>query len=347
MLETLHLYASIPDDIARAAEILRAGGTVAFPTETVYGLGANALSAEAVARVFIAKGRPSWDPLIVHVPDYAHVLKLTEIDANHAVRVDRLAEAFWPGPLTLLLPRCAEIRDIVTSGRRLVGMRVPAHPAAQALLRATGLPLAAPSANRFGHTSPTTAQHVRDDLEGRIAAVLDAGPTDIGLESTVLDPTTDPMTLYRPGALTAEELAEVTGTSVKVYSKDRQVDSGADSALRNSLPAPGVDLRHYAPHAELILTGGHPDDLLRSLAQGEAGDRIGVLLPLNWGSGGANRLVEPWAQWDDHTSLAARLFAGLRNLDARGARVIYCPLPAPGGLRDALRDRLLKAARRH
>ena len=348
MPETLRLSASHPEDVARAAELLRAGGTVAFPTETVYGLGANALSPEAVAAIFAAKERPSWDPLIVHVAEYLDVLALVEMDAELGRRVERLAAAFWPGPLTLLLPRRPHVPDAVTAGRPLVGIRIPAHPAAQALLRAACMPLAAPSANRFGHTSPTTAQHVLDDLAGRIDAVLDAGPTRIGIESTVLDPSPDVMTLYRPGSFTPEQIEVVAEARVRLFKPEDSLaaEASTQAARQAGLPAPGIGLRHYAPHAELILVQGGVEALERALADQDAGRlRVGVLLPNGWLLSGTQYLTEPWASWNDADRLAARLFSGLRRLDARGAQVIYCPLPPAGGLRDAIRDRLQKAAR--
>jgi L-threonylcarbamoyladenylate synthase len=217
MRQTLHLHASNPADIFRAADLLRAGETVAFATETVYGLGANALSSPAVEEIYIAKQRPSWDPLIVHIHSTAQLNEITEIPAVYADRIAALATAFWPGPLTLLLPRNSRIPDAVTSGRPLVGVRIPSHQAAQYLLQAAQIPIAAPSANTFGHTSPTTAAHVLADLDGRIAAVLDAGPTSVGIESTVLDPCRTPMRLYRPGAVTPEQLTQAIGVAVQVF----------------------------------------------------------------------------------------------------------------------------------
>jgi L-threonylcarbamoyladenylate synthase len=183
-----------------AAAILRRGGTVALPTETVYGLGANALNAAAVASIFAAKERPGWDPLIVHVADEAMLATIVR-EVPEAAR--KLMKAYWPGPLTMLLPRSAAVPDAVTAGRDLVGVRMPGHPVALEVIRRAGVPVAAPSANRFGHTSPTTAEHVLEDLDGRIDAVLDAGPTAFGVESTVLDPNGSPILVYRPGAVTA------------------------------------------------------------------------------------------------------------------------------------------------
>lgn len=336
---TLHLDATKAADIERAAVLLREGHLVAFATETVYGLGANAFSAEAVARIFEAKRRPSWDPLIVHIASVEQVGRVAKVPEKIKQRIAQLARAFWPGPLTLLLPRSAAISDAVTAGRKLVGVRVPAHETAQALLAAAGVPIAAPSANLFGHTSPTSAAHVFSDLDGRIEAVLDAGPTSVGVESTVLDPTQTPMVLYRPGAITAEQLEFATGVAVKIF-----VPDGRQGQAHASLPSPGVGIRHYAPHARMVLAGGSEEDLASALRAQRRGERVGVLLPIGW-SIVADAVVQPWARWGDLESLAAMLFAGLRALDDRGVTVILCPMPEAGGIADAIRDRLEKAAR--
>src|SRR6202789_1147800 len=234
MMQTLRLT-STPEDLARASEILRSGGLVAFPTETVYGLGANALAPAAVARIFAAKQRPAWDPLIVHLASAARLTEVTEIDPALQPRINALSEAFWPGPLTLLLPRAPRIPDSVTAGRPLVGVRIPAHPVALELLRLTRLPIAAPSANTFGHTSPTTAAHVLADLNGRIDAVLDGGATAVGVESTVLDP--QRMIVYRPGAITLDQIEAVCGIPAKLYI------APSSAAPQESLPSPGVGIR--------------------------------------------------------------------------------------------------------
>jgi len=339
MATTLHLDASKPADVLHAAELLRGGKLVAFATETVYGLGANALSASAVAEIFAAKRRPSWDPLIVHIASIEQLGGLTELSEDLKTRVNSLASTFWPGPLTLLLPRSAAIPDAVTAGRELVGIRIPSHSAAQALLQAVQLPIAAPSANLFGHTSPTTAAHVLADLNGRIDAVLDAGPTNIGLESTVLDPTTTPMTLYRPGAISPLQITAATGVAVQTFVAPET------SAEPESLPSPGIGIRHYAPRARLELVGPSVDALQAALkASHPATETIGVLLPSDWQLQG-DALIEPWGAWNDPTAQASALFAAMRALDDRGATLILCPLPPPGGLADAIRDRLEKAAR--
>jgi L-threonylcarbamoyladenylate synthase len=265
-VKTERLDACRPEDVERAAKILRQGGLVAFPTETVYGLAANALSAEAVEKIFVAKQRPHWDPLIVHLCDLDMLAELTSLPILplrerrtegyacadrmlHTARV--LIHQFWPGPLTLLLPRSECIPDAVTAGRPLVGLRMPSHPVARRLIERAGVPLAAPSANLFGHTSPTTAAHVLADLDGYIDAVLDGGPTDVGLESTVAEIVPDGVIVYRAGAVdlhTVSRRDEIGWV--------RNYEPPAVRATPESLPSPGVGLRHYAPHARLILVGG-------------------------------------------------------------------------------------------
>jgi L-threonylcarbamoyladenylate synthase len=331
-----------PSGIEAAAEILREGGTVAFPTETVYGLGANALDPAAVAKIFVAKGRPSWDPLIVHVGGREMLNRVAVVTAQ----AERLMEAFWPGPLTLLLERTKEVPDAVTAGRPLVGVRMPSHPVALALIRAAGVPIAAPSANRFGHTSPTTAAHVLEDLDGRIDAVLDGGPTAVGVESTVLDPGQEegqePMLIYRPGAVTPEMIEAVAG-AVRIFRPAIAADDNP-STLPSSMPSPGVGIRHYAPRARMILVDGAAELSAKAEEFLRAGERVGVMLPQRWAAT-ASAEVFSWGDWKDGQALAQRLFAGLRDLDARGVTVILCPLPEAGGVGLAIRDRLEKAAR--
>jgi L-threonylcarbamoyladenylate synthase len=335
--------------LERAAAILRAGGLVALPTETVYGLGANALDAAAVEKIFAAKERPSWDPLIVHV-DGREMAGTVAREVPAAARA--LMDAFWPGPLTLLLPRAEVIPDAVTAGRDLVGMRMPAHAVALELIRRAGVPIAAPSANRFGATSPTTAEHVLADLDGRIDAVLDAGPTAVGVESTVLDPNRSPMLIYRPGAITAAQIRKVGGP-VEHY-QELPLREGAE---REALPSPGVGIRHYAPQARVVLVenckGG---DMAWGVYENAAlfmKERVGVMLPE--GLPGEHSMEEsrnhldfaeifPWGRWSDPEELAKRLFAGLRYLDGLGCGAIVCPMPQGDGIAVAIRDRLRKAA---
>ena len=326
-----------------AAGLLRGGGTVALPTETVYGLGANALDGAAVARIFAAKERPDWDPLIVHVCDEVMLARVVA-DVPEVAR--RLMEAFWPGPLTLLLRRSEGIPDGVTAGRPLVGVRMPAHPVALELIRRAGVPVAAPSANRFGHTSPTTAAHVLADLDGRIDAVVDGGATECGVESTVVDATVSPMVVYRPGAVTLEQLAAVGGP-VRMYEEQGELRARP----RGALPSPGVGLRHYAPRARVVLVEGEGiAGRLTEALRGVSGGVVGLMLPDGVPDGEVDvagvSAVYAWGAWGRPEELAQRLFAGLRELDGRGCEVIVCPVPGDAGIGRAIRDRLRKAASR-
>jgi L-threonylcarbamoyladenylate synthase len=335
--------------ITRAAQILRAGGLVALPTETVYGLGANALDAEAVARIFAAKQRPAWDPVIVHIAGgVPRNPMLEELVSGYPPWARDLMAAFWPGPLTLLLPRSKAVPDAVTAGRPLVGVRMPAHPVAFELIRLAGVPVAAPSANVFSHTSPTTAAHVLGDLDGRIDAILDAGATQHGVESTVLDPNQSPMVIYRPGAITAEQIRAVAGP-VDIFLSPML----PSSEPRDALPSPGVGLRHYAPRARLILVEAPLAELaarVTEIAQ-SGSERIGLMLPVEIATSeiyaaefkAAGATVFLWGRWAALEELAHNLYAGLRALDAQGCTLIVCPLPPPEGLGAAIRDRLLKA----
>lgn len=233
-----------PDRIARAASILRDGRLVAFPTETVYGLGANALDAEAVARIFQAKGRPANNPVIVHVAEPDDVCHVADAWPEIAAR---LAARFWPGPLTLVLPKSKSVPGIVTAQGATVAVRIPAHPVALALIRAAGVPVAAPSANRSCRLSPTCAEHVWNDLNSRIDMILDAGPTTGGLESTVLDVTSSPPRLLRPGLISPSEIEAVIGPIAR---------SSFVTSVESSLPSPGMMPRHYAPKAGLECANG-------------------------------------------------------------------------------------------
>lgn len=321
--------------MARAVELIRAGGTVAFPTETVYGLGANALDPAAVAKIFAAKDRPGWDPLIVHIEGDAMLERVAALTSELREPAKALMKAFWPGPLTILLPRTVEVPDAVTAGRPLVGVRMPAHPVARELIRRAALPIAAPSANLFGKPSPTTAAHVLADLDGRIDAVLDGEPTAVGVESTVLD--LGARAIYRPGAVTAEMISRIIGDEVRV------VAGGTNSASApEGLPSPGMGMRHYAPRARLVLVDGQ-QELLAEIDK-YLGSEVGVMLPDGWNQGAAEFSFR-WGPWADAEVLARLLYFGLRMLDERGVKVIVCPVPAMGGLGEALRDRLEKAAR--
>lgn len=330
---------SSASSIARAAECLRAGGLVAFPTETVYGLGVHALDVEAVRRLFAAKGRPADDPLIVHVRSLEDVRPLVRGDLPAAA--ERLAGRFWPGPLTLVLPRSPRVPDAVTAGLDTVAVRVPAHPVARALLEAAQIPVAAPSANLFSRPSPTRADHVLHDLDGRIDFVIDGGPTSVGVESTVLDLSGTTPAILRPGAVTAGMLTEVLGEVAR--------HEGRTSGAQRS---PGLLEKHYAPRTPLTVYEG-PRALERLAADAvEAtlrGQHIALVVP-----------DERRARFDDPAlrvigagpahdpaAMASRLYAALREADAAGADAIYAlGVEHDTGLGAALRDRLHRAAGR-
>jgi L-threonylcarbamoyladenylate synthase len=328
------------DVILAAADHIRAGNLVAFPTETVYGLGANALDAAAVQRIFTAKGRPASDPLIIHLHD---VEQLALVVSPIPPIVQELASQFWPGPLTLILPRHPRVPAEVTAGRNTVAVRIPRHPVALALLDAARTPIAAPSANRFARPSPTTAQHVLEDLDGRIEVVLDAGPAPIGLESTIVDVTQTPPALLRPGGTPAEALRALLPDMVV---REHFL------APESTAPAPGAFLKHYAPRAELRLFDGprlavlaHMWKTARQLVDAEHA-AVGVLA-VDEDRAAFNGLPVQIATLGPAENLDAvgrRLFAGLRELDQSGVGVILARLPAREGLGLAIWDRLFRAA---
>jgi L-threonylcarbamoyladenylate synthase len=332
-----------PGAIARAAQVLRRGGLVAFPTETVYGLGAHALDADAVARIYSAKGRPAHNPLIVHL---AGAELLPRLAREVPGRAHALAAAFWPGPLTLVLPRQPEVPAIVTAGGPTVAVRVPAHPVARELLRAAGLPVVAPSANRFTRPSPTTAQHVLADLRGHVDLVLDGGPTPIGVESTVIDLTRTPPVLLRPGGVTLEALRahvpDLADGTAAALPTDRA--AGAPAA------SPGMLARHYAPAAEVLLYAGPVRErVLAAMAAAArerraAGQRVAVLVHGQDAGWFAGEDVEVVPLGDDLDAVARELFATLRSLDARQVDVVIVRQFAAAGLGRTLADRLRRAA---
>ena len=317
-----------PAVVAEAASVLRGGGLVAFPTETVYGLGANALDASAVARIFAAKGRPAHNPLIVHV---AEAIEARWVAVDWPDAAARLAERFWPGPLTLVLPKQPTVPDVVTAGGPTVAVRMPAHPVARALIQAAGVPLAAPSANRSTELSPTRAEHVLRGLAGRIDMLLDAGPTAGGIESTVLDLTSSPPRLLRPGLIGLAELASVIGPVSHV---------APSRAPAESLPSPGMLPRHYAPRTplECIETGGAE----RITALLREGKRLGWV---PFGDAGPTPAgVRLGVLPTDPAAYAAGLYAVLHELDAAGLDCILVTLPPDSEDWLAVRDRLRRAA---
>jgi L-threonylcarbamoyladenylate synthase len=320
--------------IEQAAAVIRAGGLVAFPTETVYGLGADALNPDAVRRIFEAKERPTWDPLIVHVSDADELRRLVRAMPPAA---ERLVQTLMPGPLTLVLPKADCVPDLVTAGRPTVAVRIPTHPVALALIRASATPIAAPSANRFGRPSPTTADHVMADLAGRIEMVLDAGATPVGVESTVLDLTSEPPVILRPGGVPRETIESLIG-SVRLL--EEAFPEG------QPLPSPGTSPRHYAPRVPVLLCPPEPTALFQAAQDAlNLYEQIGVMAPDGWQLPQSPRLVRfEWGEWGNWQQLARQLFAGLRALEAHGVEAILCPLPPASKLALALRDRLLRAA---
>lgn len=328
--------------LQRAAAVLHLGGLVAFPTETVYGLGAIATRPDAVARVFAAKGRPPRNPLIVHVADVAGARALVQAWPSAA---ERLAEACWPGPLTLVLPRGPQIPDAVTGGGPTVAVRVPAHPVALALLRAVGAPLAAPSANRSSHISPTQAAHVLADLDGRIEMLLDAGATPGGIESTVVDLGTTPPRLLRPGLVTPARLRQLLPDLELSAVARAASDATGAGTVADAPRSPGHLGRHYAPRARVECCVD--DATARVAALSAAGLRCACL---RCGTPATDRLatvpdVQTASLPAEVHAYAAQLYATLRELDAGGPNVIVVELPPDTEAWLAVRDRLLRAAR--
>jgi L-threonylcarbamoyladenylate synthase len=315
----------IGTDVERSASLIVHGGLVAFATETVYGLGANALEAHAVVRVFEVKGRPRFDPLIVHVADRSWIDRLA---ASVPENAKRLMERFWPGPLTLVLPKTRLVPDIVTAGLPSVGIRMPAHPSALRLLERAGTPIAAPSANLFGHVSPTTARHVAEQLGSRIDYILDGGPCSVGVESTVLDMTGKFPVLLRPGGLSREQLEEVIG---------RITSPSAASPDDHPKPGPGMLTTHYAPRTPLVLLG--QNEPLPNLA------RIGLLAFVSEPPLDRFVAVEILSPTGDLAEAAANLFAAMRRLDGQGLDLIVARAVPETGLGEAINDRLKRAAR--
>ncbi|HEX5147675.1 MAG TPA: L-threonylcarbamoyladenylate synthase [Candidatus Limnocylindrales bacterium] len=333
MVETRILSGDDPAAIYAAAAAIRAGEPVAFPTETVYGLGADALDASAVARVFAAKERPAFDPLIVHLADPDEVGRYAvDADADDP-RVTALAEAFWPGPLTIVLRKRPAIRGIVTAGLETVGLRVPDHPVAHALLVAAGVPIAAPSANRFGRVSPTRAEHVVAQLGGRIGIVLDGGPCRVGVESTVILLADGAAHLLRPGGTPAEAIETIIGP----------LETPADSPTTSSL-APGRATSHYAPGPPMVLVSG------REGAVAMSGERLGLLAAdddtrrIAESVGGPYAVVEVLSPTGDEIEQAANLFDALHRLADTGLDRIVAQSVPETGLGRAVMDRLRRAA---
>jgi L-threonylcarbamoyladenylate synthase len=327
-----HTLALFDTAVARAAQLLSAGDVVALPTETVYGLAANALDARAVARIFEVKGRPAHNPVIVHIASEEMARRCV---ADWPSLADKLTKAFWPGPLTVVLPRSREIPDIVTAGGTTVGVRWPSHPFIQTVIRACGFPLAVPSANLSGRISPTTAQHVLKSLGDKIDLIVDGGPSQVGLESTVLDLTVAPPRVLRPGTMPAESLRAVVGEV-----------RGAERGIRNGalLRSPGLLPRHYAPKGKLIvLAWGDESDLHRQLAACNLQPAMTHVIAhrrIPSGKGFGRVTMIP----DDANVFARAIYAELHRCDEAGAQCIVVEAVPETAEWQAINDRLRRAA---
>ena len=335
-MKTRYLTAA---DIMEAAEILRTGGLVGIPTETVYGLGANGLNPEAVGRIFEAKGRPQDNPLILHVPSAEWLERYCR---NVPQMAHALTDRFWPGPLTMILERREMVPDVVTAGLPTVGMRCPDHPVTRAILEAAGVPVAAPSGNTSGRPSPTTAAHMWEDMDGKIEAIVDGGPCRVGVESTIIDLTVHPPRLLRPGGVSLEELQEVLG------------EVAVDDAVRRLLGAgekpraPGMKYRHYAPKAPVTVVTGDPKRGAEYIGS-QASPEDGVIcfaeyIPL---LENGVRPVRNLGSASDKGEQARRVFDALRSFDQTSVPAIWAQCPDPAGLGLAVANRLNKAAGFH
>ena len=339
-MQTQLLSAASPEAISLAARLFSEGQLVAFPTETVYGLGANALDPAAVLSIFAAKGRPADNPLIVHIWNRGQLEGLCEIPDG----AEPLMDAFWPGPLTMLFPRTEKIPDEVTAGLPTVAVRMPSMPCTRDLLQACGLPIAAPSANRSGRPSPTTAQHVLEDMNGCIPLILDGGPCQVGLESTVLDLTRGQPTILRPGGITKEMIEGVLGTEVAL----------AGSILRPLQPdekalSPGMRYKHYAPKGTVTLVDGPEEAVLCALRENvlrdrQAGKKSCALCFTEHMGALAGCDPHDIGSISDEAQVAHRLFDILRRLDQEGMETIYSEVIPPEGVGLAVMNRLGRAA---
>ncbi len=321
-------------DIEAAAAILRAGGLVGIPTETVYGLGANGLDPAAVRRIFEAKGRPQDNPLILHIPDPSWLERYCR-DVPAAAR--RLAEQFWPGPLTMILPRRALVPDEVTCGLETVGVRCPDHPVTLAIIRAAGVPVAAPSGNRSGRPSPTCARHMLEDMEGRIQAVVDGGPCGVGVESTIVDLTLPVPRLLRPGGLPLEALEAVLGR----VDVDRAVTAPLSPGEKPR--APGMKYRHYAPRAPVTVVTGDGAATAAYIRR-QAGANTGVICFGEYRDRFPGCTVRSIGPAGDRGEQARRVFDALRSFDGTPVTAIFAQCPGEEGLGLAVANRLKKAA---
>lgn len=323
------------DVIDKAGELLKNGGLVAFPTETVYGLGANALDASAVRKVFAAKGRPADNPLILHVSSPRDVEVLAKNIPDIAYR---LMDRFWPGPLTLVLPRRDIVPSVVTGGLDTVAVRMPDHTIALLLIERAGVPVAAPSANTSGRPSPTSAEHVISDLLGKIDMIIDGGVTGIGVESTVLDVTSCPPCILRPGGVSLEELRELI-PDVTVASDEKVTRPRS----------PGMKYRHYSPEAEVIIVSGDEDGVREKMNElssqyAQAGKKVGIMVTRELSCGLDGDVLKVMGSRSDHRRIAASLYSLLREFDSDGVDVVLVEAISNEGLGFAVMNRLYRAA---
>ena len=322
------------NDLSRAADVLRAGGLVVFPTETVYGLGGDATRDEAAKKIYAAKGRPSDNPLIIHIATPADAEEYAVTNALYY----RLAKAFMPGPLTVILPRKNTIPKSTTGGLDSVAVRCPSHPVAHKLIELCGFPIAAPSANLSGKPSPTSAAHVAQDMDGRVDMILDGGESEIGLESTIVKIEDNGLILLRPGGITRDALS-------LVCDKITVADAVLHQLAENEKPlSPGMKYRHYAPTAPLVLLSGNEADVLRYIQTGSASRKCAILCYDEECEALAGNRLFPVGKKDDLAKQAHRLFAALREADGTDAEIIYAHLPPKDGLGLALYNRLIRAA---
>lgn len=315
------------EKIAAASRIIQSGGIVAFPTETVYGLGGNAFNRESIEKIYTAKQRPFWDPVISHV---SSVDELKRLVIHKPQFFTELVQAFMPGPLTILVWAKDCSADFQTVSNNKISLRVPDSAIARTFIQACGVPIAAPSANLFGRPSPTTAQHVLDDLNGKIDAVLDGGACSIGVESTVIDLTAHPPMIMRPGGITKEKIEQLIGP-IQVFERFTEGT--------NELSSPGMTEQHYSPKAKVLLVQNEIEMHNAVLENSHSG----IMLPLGWVRPESGEVFE-WGDFDNVDILAHRLFLGFRELDRKGVKVIICPIPSKNGLGMAIRDRLMRAA---
>ena len=328
-------------NVAEAAAILREGGLVGIPTETVYGLGANGLDPEAVGRIFAAKGRPQDNPLILHIPNASWLERYCK---EIPLTAYRLADAYWPGPMTMILKHKDLVPDAVTAGLSTVGMRCPAHPLCRAIIEAAGVPVAAPSGNTSGRPSPTTAQHMLEDMDGKIDAIVDGGPCSVGVESTIIDLTETPARLLRPGGITLEQLEAVLGEVAVDPAVTRLMGAGEQPK------APGMKYRHYAPKAPVTVVTGDPQKSAEYIAS-HAAPEDGIIcfdefLPL-FTRRSETRPVMDLGPAGDKEEQARHIFDALRSFDHTSVPAIWAQCPDATGIGLAIANRLNKAAGFH